>query len=164
MVEEGLKEEVASCGKLLKEWKAFILRDLTFSDFKKVLEGYFSSGANSIFYAVGKGCGMRSCRRLMTFYHERGDLFDALIEYKQEEGWGIIRVAIDNETGAGRVYVSQSFEARGYGKSEEPVCYFLKGYLEGFLSTFFGKEFVASETHCIAKGDKECIFEIETKG
>ena len=57
-----------------------------------------------------------------------------------------------------------SYEAENYlktyGKSESPVCFTLTGYASGWASKFFGKEVIAIETSCIAKGDACCSFEI----
>ncbi|MGC8937349.1 MAG: V4R domain-containing protein [Candidatus Methanomethylicaceae archaeon] len=57
--------------------------------------------------------------------------------------------------------MENSFEAREYGRSEKPVCFFLKGFLEGFFREAFGREFKVTETECIAKGDKVCTFRVE---
>lgn len=57
-----------------------------------------------------------------------------------------------------------SYEAENYlaefGKSECPVCASLTGYASGWATAFYGKELLAIETTCIAKGDPHCAFEI----
>jgi len=72
---------------------------------------------------------------------------------------GLFRCGI-GEDGTGVVRVEDCFEAKAYGPSSEPVCHFVRGYIEGFLSSAFRKELWVTETSCIAKGDRECVFEV----
>jgi len=160
-VKEELQQEVARCSQLLKNGKAFIMRLVTFTDFKKCLEETFGSGATVIFYAVGKGCGRRSCTRLMQKYPDRARLLKAIIRHKRNERWGSIKFELNMKRGTGRVIVRDSFEAQQFGPSREPVCHFFKGYLEGALSQTFKKPLKVTEIECIAKGDKSCIFKVE---
>jgi len=160
--EEDINEEVASISQLLRDGKAFVMRNVTFVDFKRVLEERFSTGAFAIFYDVGRECGIRSCQRLMQRHPGRVGLLEAVARYKRDELWGEFRFELDKD-GTGEVYVANCFEARQYGPSKQPVCYFVKGYLEGLLSQAFSRPLRATETACIAKGDRECVFQIEQK-
>ena len=47
-----------------------------------------------------------------------------------------------------------------YGPGAEAVCWTLTGYASGFASGFMGREAVAIETMCRAKGDPDCCYEI----
>ena len=84
---------------------------------------------------------------------------------------GIVHVEplkIEYDRRAGKFYMTgiwkNSYEAENYintyGKSQNPVCFTLTGYASGWASKFFGKELIAVETSCIAKGDPCCSFEI----
>jgi hypothetical protein len=85
--EEELEQEVGRCARLLKNGKAFVIRLVTFTDFKRSLEETFGTGANVIFYEVGRGCGRRSCKRLLRKYSGKEKLLQALCRYKRDEGW-----------------------------------------------------------------------------
>jgi predicted hydrocarbon binding protein len=162
---EETGEETSSPSDLLRHGKAFIMRDVTFADFKKGLERVFGPGAQTVFYYIGVECGRRSCRRLTTAYGRNVSadrLLEALAGLKEEEGWGSVRINVNiPEGGRGTIHVERSFEARGYGKSEKPVCFFLKGFFEGFLGEAFGREVRVTETGCLAKGDERCTFQVE---
>jgi PAS domain S-box-containing protein len=58
-----------------------------------------------------------------------------------------------------------SFEAeqqlQQYGIGSRSVCWTLEGYASGYASEFFGEDVVCLETHCRAKGDAECRFELQ---
>ncbi|WP_413310082.1 XylR N-terminal domain-containing protein [Bacillus sp. 1P10SD] len=43
-----------------------------------------------------------------------------------------------------------------FGKSDSPICYTLRGYVTGFMSTICGKTIIAKETSCIAMGHPVC--------
>jgi predicted hydrocarbon binding protein len=158
---EELEQEVGRCARLLKNGKAFIMRLVTFTDFKKCLEETFGSGASVIFYEVGRGCGRRSCNRLLRKYSDREKLLKALTRYKYNEKWGKIRFKLDMKSGVGKILITESFEAKQYGQSTEPVCYFLRGYLKGFLTQTFKKPLKVTEIACIAQGNKTCEFKVE---
>ena len=158
---EELGQEIERCSTLLKNGKAFIMRLVTFKDFKKCLEETFGSGASVIFYQVGRGCGRRSCSRLTHRYPDKAKLFKALARYKRNEKWGKMKFQLNLKSGNGKILVAESFEAKQYGRSEMPVCYFLRGYLEGFLNQAYNKSLRVTETKCIAKGDKACIFQVK---
>ncbi len=81
----------------------------------------------------------------------------------KDRGFGILDLSGVNEKG-GRVVSSMSHYGFGwlkkFGKSSNPVCHFLAGYIRGILSAAFQKEFTVAETLCRAKGDGRCIFEV----
>ncbi|MEM3737221.1 MAG: V4R domain-containing protein [Candidatus Bathyarchaeia archaeon] len=160
IVEDELREETESCFKLLRNGEAVIFRVVTFTDLKKTLEGRFASGAFIVLYDAGRGCGRRSSQRLMQIYPDREELLKAIAQNKRSEGWGNIRFQLDMENGTGKVVLVESFEAKEYGPSQQPVCWFFRGYLEGALSQAFNKPLKATETACIARGDKQCVFQI----
>jgi PAS domain S-box-containing protein len=60
----------------------------------------------------------------------------------------------------------ESFEAeqhlQRYGIGSRSVCWTLEGYSSGYGSEVFGEDVVCMETHCRAKGDSICRFEIRS--
>ncbi len=63
-------------------------------------------------------------------------------------------------------YWKDSYEAdehiAKHGRSSESACWTLMGYASGYLTNVFGKEVVAYEKYCRAKGDAECYFIAKT--
>lgn len=59
-----------------------------------------------------------------------------------------------------------SFEAeqhlKHYGVGSRYACWMLEGYAGGYVSEFFGEDAVCIETHCRAKGDATCRFELRS--
>jgi len=58
------------------------------------------------------------------------------------------------------VIVEDNFEVEGYGKSEEPVCHFTRGILEGGANVIWKGKFVVREAYCKAQGREHCKFVI----
>lgn len=51
------------------------------------------------------------------------------------------------------------------GKSEAPVCHYLKGVMCGVMQAFYKKEYTAVERACKATGkSNECVFEFTSTG
>ena len=46
------------------------------------------------------------------------------------------------------------------GKVDKPASVYFKGFLSGFFSKHFNRRVIVREIECVAKGDKQCTFEI----
>lgn len=130
-----------------------------FAQLQKRLEELFGlSAAHAILYAGGNACGISSARRLREQSKLECDLLlDAFLKLKKKECWGEMEFRPSNP-GDLMVIVKGSFEARGYGKFEKPVCWFLLGYLDGALTTIMKREVKLVEVACITQGEPYCIF------
>lgn len=146
---------------LVKRKKAIIMRNITFAEIKKGLEEKFGKSVSSlILFEAGVACGRRSASRISSESEiTGGKLLEEISRLKLDEGWCEVSFdEFDLESGEGRVVVSDSFEALGYGESTEPVCHFLRGYFSGVLSFTLKSNIVLMEEKCIAKKDQQCVF------
>ncbi len=122
---------------------------------------------------VGYQCGRRDAHELKK-----------LCSWPSEEEWlragfrlhfleGMARVRLDRlEIARSQAKLQiegewlDSFEAeqhlQQYGIGGRSVCWTLEGYASGYASEFWGEDVVCLETHCRAKGDHGCRFEIRT--
>jgi purine catabolism regulator len=114
-------------------------------------------------------CGMNDCR-----YMKENFLWEPEIEllhagYKVNEIRGHAKVVPINikanklkDEFHFEAFFSYSCEAeqhiQHFGKNNEPVCYTLMGYANGYASEYFGKEILFKEVNCIGKGDPQCKF------
>lgn len=148
--------------------------DETTSDIKHAVEHIFGSGAVSLLYFVGKSCGQCSYLRLYAACQGKGEAAFALCaELKEQEGWGRFRCEDAGDKGGGGdnagdrgggwngkkvIRVEHCFEARSHEPAKEPVCHFVRGFIEGLLGCALKKCVKVTEVECIAKGDRECVF------
>ena len=158
--------QIPSAGSL--SLKAIIITDAEFAELQKRLEEvFFPSAALIILYEGGKACGEVSAKRLMKQLglNTAEDLLQAISGRKKAEGWGTITFQdLDIKENYVRIIVQDSFEARGYGRSNCSVCHFLRGYLAGALSTILTPRarkhrVELIEIKCAAKGDEHCEFQ-----
>ena len=75
-------------------------------------------------------------------------------------GLGIAEVLdFDEKNYTARISVKNSYNAMGYKKTKEPVCYVIAGLFSSGGSLIFGRKMGCRETKCVAKGDDHCEFE-----
>jgi len=158
MVEDKLFTKPSS---FAHEESRLVMSIATFTDFKKVLEKVFDTGATVILYEAGVGCGRLAYRRIAGRISGKEEILEAFMNLKSEENWGKMTFKLNLEYGKGYVIVKDSFESRFYGFSSTPTCHYIRGYLTGFLSEFFGRKVEVKEIRCVSMGHKNCIFEVE---
>jgi len=141
----------------LEEQESFIFRFQTFSELKESLYGVFGASAYTIVYYAGVGAGKSAYGRRFEKTKTGAELLKLFVEDKSSQNWGEIVFDLDFAKSSGKVLVKNCFEARAV-KSKQPVCYFIKGYLTGFLTVLMQKPVNLSEVRCLAKGDEYCEF------
>jgi len=67
-----------------------------------------------------------------------------------------MKISIDNNQI--KLSMKNSFLAKDLS-NKKPVCKPLSGFIMGFFGSITGKNVKVSETHCIAQGEQECLFE-----
>jgi hypothetical protein len=65
-----------------------------------------------------------------------------------------------DETGDRLAYVESTCAICNNRHSAEPICYLYVGSIAEAVHWATGKDYVIAETHCIAKGDTYCRFEV----
>ena len=147
-----------SLRKILEQNEAFIFTCTNFREIKASLSEIFGVLANSVLSHAGIRAGERSYQMSTEAAKDRREALGFLSELKADENWGDLAFEkMDWERYTGRILVTNSFEARGV-RSEEPSCYFFKGYLIGFLSEMFQEQILVNEDKCAARGDNQCEF------
>ncbi len=124
---------------------------------------------------------------LMRFGYDQGyrdaDVLAEDFNWKTEGDWlaagptlhmleGIVKVEVESlefDREAGLFNMSgvwhNSYEAeehlKRFGKSDTPVCFSLTGYTSGYATRFLGRDALAIETKCVAKGDDHCAWTVK---
>jgi len=139
--------------------KGFVLSFETFGAFKSCLEEMLSpSAASVILHFASSKCGQDTCLRILKTIKTKENVLAYLSNMKNEMNWGkILFQDVDIEAGRGEIFVYNSFEVAAC-KSASTSCYFIKGYLAGFLSELFEREIRVEEEQCAATGAPYCRF------
>jgi len=139
--------------------KFFLMQFETFGQIENALELIFSpSAASVILHTAAMKCGVHAYKKISKVAKDRQDMLGHLSKLKREEKWGGISfMGVDFKRGSGKIRVVDSFEAVARGGN--PLgCYFLRGFLTGFLSELFKKSITVTEEKCMSKGNLSCEF------
>ena len=144
----------------LEQQSSFLFHFQTFNEIKDSLYHTFGASAYTILYYSGIFAGRRAYERRAAKTKTKEETLQLLTADKINDNWGeIIFQDLDFTKLSGRILVKNCFEARA-AKTKQPICYFFKGYLTGFLSGLMQKPVLLDEVRCLAKGDEHCEFTI----
>ncbi|MEA1924419.1 MAG: 4-vinyl reductase, partial [Candidatus Altiarchaeota archaeon] len=101
-------------------------------------------------------------KKLAGYFHSPANLLlREMVKQAQRRGFGI---PIIQEFYLGKPYlrliVKNSFNAHGYSKARNPVCYRMAALCAGFGTALFNKDMDCIETKCSATGDPCCEFRV----
>jgi PAS domain S-box-containing protein len=122
---------------------------------------------------VGYQCGRRAARQLRKLYSWASDEEWLRAGLQLHSLAGMVKANLDRfelDRSRGELRIAggwlDSFEAEQHlqhnGIGGRPVCWTLEGYASGYGSEFLGQDVVCLETHCRAKGDPACRFELRS--
>ncbi len=117
------------------------------SDFAKSVTEIFGREGGTIFYLVGEKSGRRSAKRRLK--ESKGSNEKALhhLEFlKREQHWGDIEfTGLDLGRKTGKISLKNCFDVSF--KSSVGECYFMRGFLTGFLSELFQDNITVSNSY-----------------
>ena len=135
----------------------FTIRDVLIREFD-------SEKADIIFYEAGKHAGTLFCQNLLDINDSFNDFISKLQELLTTLKIGILRVEkSDLENLNFTITVAEDLDCSGLPVSDEEICTYDEGFLEGILGTYTGKDFSVKEVDCWASGDRVCRFEVKQK-
>ena len=143
---------------VLEDNEGFFFRFETFAEIRKSLFKTYGKEANAILENAAIHAGERSAHRRLADTKTKQEALNLLSSLKLTHNWGeIIFSEVNYEKKKGSITVKNSFEARK-GKSETPICNFLTGYLEGFLSEVLDETITVEEKKCKSQNHSHCDF------
>ncbi len=133
----------------------FTLRDV-------IIKEYGPEAANRIYYEAGRSAGREFCKNLVK---ERTD-FGAFVEEVQrllsDLSIGILRVEkADLENMNFTLTVAEDLDCSGLPITDESICTYDEGFINGLFLEFTGKEFDVEEVDCWCTGDRVCRFDVK---
>jgi uncharacterized protein len=133
----------------------FTLRDV-------IIQEYDVETAEKIFYKAGELAGRELFKNLITQKTDFGafvkELQDILVSLKI----GILRIEkSDIEKMEFTLAVAEDLDCSGLPVSDETICTYDEGFINGLLSEFSGKNFDVKEIDCWCSGDRVCRFDVK---
>ena len=135
----------------------FTLRDV-------LIKEYDSDTANRIYYQSGRSAGVQFYRNLVT---QKSDFNQFVIELQRlvsELKIGILRVEKANlATMEFTLTVAEDLDCSGLPITDETICTYDEGFINGLFEEFTGKEFEVKEIDCWCSGDRVCRFDVKPR-
>lgn len=130
----------------------------------------FGSAAFTMLYMMGQEKGRYDVLKEMEMLRKRSVSFTKLqvleniIHQLKITGWGAPRIQEYDETrGVMMILVENNpLVVALNGKSDKPVCHYLRGFWVGVLSEIWERRVSCAETKCMGLGDDYCEFKITT--
>ncbi len=139
-----------------------LIRPETLAAFQKGVEGALGEPAAEFLHAGGFAGGSASARRYQdAFGHSDEETARFLCRMGGQIGWGRFDlVEFDRAQSRMVVEVRSSPFAEAYGRSDAPVCHFIRGVLAGVAAGVLAPGLASRETECAACGAPRCRFEV----
>ena len=142
--------------------RAVMMGAKTLANMLGTVNEQYGSGGNAILYEEGRSYGKDTGADYLT--RLGGDFIVSnmgeVLKLYQALGWfRVAKVKFDAEAGSLLLQAEENFECSGVD-SRVPHSHFVRGHLEGMVTTWLGRPMEAKETLCLAKGDKFCEFVI----
>ena len=142
-----------------------------YAQFNEAIEAFYGRGGKGILRRIGKASFQYGVREQSALLGVAGVALKLLPE-KQRIKF-ILNAVADalkksnpdvnawlDESGGKLAYIESTCSVCHSRHSETPICYLYAGSLAEAVQWATGKEYEITETHCLAKGDEYCRFEV----
>lgn len=132
---------------------------------RDVLEQYYGSAqADNLLREAGVMAGTEFFSKFCKDATDLNSLFKAVQDNFKELGIGIFRVeTVDTETMRFTVTVDEDLDCSGLPDTDEQICVYDEGFIQGILESFTGKDFSVEEVDCWCAGSRTCRFNAAMK-
>ena len=135
----------------------FTLRDV-------IIREYGPEAATHIYFEAGRSAGRQFYRNLMTQKDDFNLFVTELQQLLSELNIGILRVEkADLVNMRFTITVAEDLDCSGLPITDENICTYDEGFINGLFLEFTGKEFDVKEIDCWCTGDRVCRFEVKPK-
>ena len=115
---------------------------------------------DKIFYLAGRKAGIEIYKNLITKKDSFEEFIDNLQELLRDLKFGILRVEkADFEKLEFTISVAEDLDCSGLPITDEEICVYDEGLINGLLYAHTGSEFKVKEIDCWCSGDRVCRFE-----
>ena len=146
-----------------------IVNSYSFRAYRDAISEIIGQGADAVIFLSGKHHTATFIKRVLEkspmarlakrFKWGRKKIVEGIIDILTQYGYGVAKLEKLDFEGESIITLQNSCIARNYEKKQKgPVCSYIAGLISGGADAIMGKPYKCIETHCIARGDKECRF------
>lgn len=127
---------------------------------RDVLEAeYGHQKTDELFRAAGTLAGKEFYAKYCGNVDDLNSLVRVIEEKFRELGMGIFRVeSIDPESFEVTLNIEEDLDCSGLPDTDEQICVYDEGFIQGILEAHTGEKFAARETDCWCTGARTCRF------
>jgi predicted hydrocarbon binding protein len=117
-----------------------------------------------IFQNAGRRAGEEFCKEILDTSLDFNGFVKDLQQKLKDYMIGILRIEkADMDALSFTLTVEEDLDCSGLPVSDETVCEYDEGFVEGILKIYTGKQFTVKEVDCWASGDRVCRFSAKAK-
>jgi len=135
----------------------FTLRDVLIKEFGP-------EAADRIYYDAGRSAGREFFKNLVTQKTDFNEFVIDLQKLLSDLSIGILRVEkadLDNMTFT--LTVAEDLDCSGLPVTNEYICTYDEGFINGLFLEFTGREFEVREIDCWCSGERVCRFDVKPR-
>ncbi|MDD3797112.1 MAG: 4-vinyl reductase [Lachnospiraceae bacterium] len=126
---------------------------------------YGSETANELFRKAGYLAGSEMAKNILDLSLGMDAFIPSLQKTLINLKIGILRVEqYDEKTGDFTLTIAEDLDCSGLPPTNEVVCIYDEGFLQGIMEVYTGKPYKVREVDCWASGERVCRFHGETLG
>ncbi len=162
---DQLEYDPSSGALTYKGVRYILIRPETIAGFQHALKTISPKDTRQAFFKGGFEGGFLSAAKFKEMYdYSDVQIIEFMMQMGTEIGWGKFRLDhYQPDEKLLQVTVEKSPFSETYGKSSDGVCDLIRGVISGLASALFSKDCEATESRCLARGDRNCVFVVTTK-
>lgn len=142
-----------------EDMPVLVYRVLEYSMNHVLAKEYGEEKADELFRKAGFLAGSEFAKNVLDLTVERDRFLAQLQETLKSLKIGILRIEeFDAETGDFILTVAEDLDCSGLPATNETVCFYDEGFLEGIMKVYTGQNYDVREIDCWASGDRVCRF------
>ena len=136
-----------------------VYRQLEFSLMEVLQKRYGAETANEIFKEAGAIAGVEFTKHHLNTNASFKDFMTDLYKILYKMKIGILNVEhVDSEFNGIILTLADDLDCSGLPPTNEMICDYDEGFLEGILEQYTGDKYEVTEINCWANGDRICRF------
>ena len=120
---------------------------------------YGQEEANELFRQAGHMAGKALTENALDVHKPLDEFISDLQKYLKDNKIGILKIeSFDDKTLNFFLTVGEDLDCSGLKPTNEVVCFYDEGFIQGIMEAYTGKHFTVREVDCWANGDRVCRF------
>lgn len=156
---DGLGDIAEGRQNLGPEVPVLVYRLLQYTLLDVLTSKYGQEEANDVFRAAGHMAGKALTENALDVSKPLDQFVSDLQKYLKDNKIGILKIeSFDDKSLNFYMTVGEDLDCSGLKPTNEVVCFYDEGFIQGIMETYTGKHFNVKEVDCWANGDRVCRF------